>query len=89
MNTTTDNYGINWKNVNLSDSYERSQPIIDPLSFDTLLLEINCNLPQINAATVRKQFEEDLKSRIESAREVFENNLQNIIDNANEYRSQD
>lgn len=81
--------GINWENVNLSDGYERNQNIIDPLSFDTLLLEINCNIPNINSETVKKQFEEDLKNRIESAREVFENNLQNIIDNANEYRNQD
>ena len=81
--------GINWENVNLSDGYERNQNIIDPLSFDALLLEINCNLSNINAETVKKQFEEDLKSRIESAREVFENNLRNIIDNANEYRNQD
>lgn len=70
---------MNWQSVNLDDNYERDQNIIDPLSFDTLLLEINCNCKDINEATVRQQFETDLKSRIASAREVFEMNLKNIV----------
>jgi hypothetical protein len=78
---------MNWKNVNLESSYERAQNIIDPLSFDTLLLEIQCNLREINKDTVRKQFEEDLQSKIQSAREVFNNNLDNIIKNAEKYRN--
>lgn len=42
---------MNWKNVNLDSSYETAQAIIDPLDFDTLLLEINCNLREINKQT--------------------------------------
>ena len=79
---------MDWKNVNLTDGYERDQNIIDPLSFDTLLLEISCNCREINEATVKAQFEADLQSKIESAREVFNNNLQNIVKKAIEERNQ-
>ena len=78
---------MNWNNINLNSSYERDQPIIDSLSFDTLLLEINCNLKEINNTTVRAQFEEDLKNRIISAKEVFEANLSNIVNEAINYRN--
>lgn len=77
---------MNWENVNMKSSYERAQNIIDPLTFDTLLLEINCNLRDINKETVLKQFETDLQSSIECAREVMRNNLDNIIKEAQEYR---
>jgi len=63
---------MDWNNINLKDNYERNQNIIDPLSFDTLLLEISCNVREINKENVLKQFETDLKSRIESAREIIE-----------------
>jgi len=78
---------MNWKNVNLERGYEADQPIIDPLNFDTLLLEIHCNLTEINEATVMAQFEEDLQSRITSAREVMQNNLKNIVKHANKERN--
>ena len=79
---------MDWKNINLSDRYEREQNIIDPLNFDTLLLEISCNIRDINInkSTIREQFEIDLEARIESAKEVFENNLNNILIDAVKYR---
>ena len=77
---------MNWNNINLKSSYERAQPIIDSLNSDTLLLEINCNLREINKETVRKQFETDLQNRISSAREIFEENIDNIVREAKEYR---
>lgn len=77
---------MNWKNVNLESRYERDQPIIDALSFDTLLLEIECNLPNVNKQTIMKQFEIALQSRIESAREIMLDNLDNIEKDALKYR---
>lgn len=78
---------MNWNNIDLKSGYERSQNIIDPLNFDTLLLEISCNVRDINKETIKAQFETDLKNRIESAREVFNNNLENILKEAKEYRN--
>ena len=78
---------MNWTKVNLKSDYERNQNIVDPLSFDTLLLEISCNVLDINKETIKAQFETDLKIRIESAREVFNNNLENILKEAKEYRN--
>ena len=75
--TTT--FGTDWNNIDMNSSYETSLSIIDALSFDTLLLEIGCNCKKIDEHAVTKQFEEDLQSRIQSAREVFEANLQSIV----------
>lgn len=70
---------MNWKNVNLKDGYEREQNILDGYNFDGLLLEIHCNLKEINRETVEKQFLEGLNFRIESAKEIFYNNIDNIV----------
>ena len=70
---------MNWKNVDLNSAYERDQNILDGYSFDTLLLEISCNLREVNERTIREQFEISLRAKIDSAREVFENNLKNIV----------
>jgi hypothetical protein len=80
---------MDWKNVDLKSNYERSQNILDPLNFDTLLLEISCNLRDINKETIKKQFLTTLESKINSAKEVFKNNLDNILAEALEYRSID
>lgn len=78
---------MNWENINLNDSYERDQNMIDPLSFDTLLLEISCNISEVTKENITAQFEEDLKQRIESAREIFNNNINNIFNQALKERS--
>lgn len=80
---------MNWENVNLKSDYERSQIIIDSLDFDTLLLEVQCNCREITKEAIIKQFETDLKARIVSARQVLNDNLENILNEALEYRNQD
>lgn len=78
---------MDWTNVDLEDGYERDQNILDPYNFDTLLLEITCNVRDINPETVRAQFETTLKSKIDSAMEVFANNFENIIKQASKERA--
>jgi hypothetical protein len=80
---------MNWENVNLSDSYERDQNILSPFNFDTLLLEISTNLTEITEDTIRQYFNEQLKLKIEEAKEIFRDNLKNILTNALEYQNQD
>ena len=81
---------MNWENVNLIDSYERDQNILDPYNFDTLLLEINCNLRTENLTPeeITKHFNTILSSKIESAREVFNANLNNIVKQAQKERAE-
>lgn len=80
-------YGIDWNNVDLNDAFESSRNLIENLTFDALLLEIGCNLREINAETVRAQFETDLQSRVEEAKEIFEANLANIVRHARKERA--
>jgi hypothetical protein len=77
---------MDWKNVNLTSSYERDQDILDPYSFDTLLLEIHCNLPVIDETTVRNHFRHEMADKFRTAHEVFEANLRNIVKQAKKER---
>jgi len=81
---------MNWNNVNLEDGYERDQNILDPYNFDVLLLEISCNIrdENLNAHEITKHFNEILKSKIECAKEVFYDNLENIVKQAKKERNQ-
>jgi hypothetical protein len=75
-----------WVNVDLNSICDRQLHLIEPLTFDILLLEIVCNLPVINEETVTAQFEEDLRTTINDARFVFNANLANITKYAQEQR---
>ena len=77
-----------WKNINLDSPCERALNLIEPLTFENFLLEINCNLPEINDKTVWAQFEEDLSRRIKDARWVFSQNLNNIVEYAEKSRAE-
>ena len=79
---------MNWNNIDLT-SHERESNLIDPLTFDTLLLEIKCNITTKNltAVEITKQFEIDLQRRINEARDIFKSNLQNILKQAKAERA--
>ena len=79
---------MDWNNVDLNSGYERDQNILDGYSFNTLLLEITCNIPEITREEVVKQFEYELNSKISCARDVFYSNLNNIVKKAIEEREQ-
>ena len=78
---------MNWNNIDLNDGYERDQNLIEPLKFSTLLLEVECNCKEIDAKALIKQFETDLQSRIDEAREIFGDNLRNLTKHAQETRN--
>lgn len=78
---------MNWNNVDLN-SHEIRANILDSYDFETLLLEINCNVREINEYTIRKQFQETMEAKIHSAYEVFEANLENILAKALEERNE-
>jgi len=80
---------FDWYNIDLTSAFERDQCLIDPLTFEILLIEIGCNLSEINAETVTAQFEEDLRSRVDEARSIFKSNLENIVRYAQEQRNDD
>ena len=80
---------MNWNNIDLKDgSHERDANLIDPLTFDTLLLEINCNIKEINFKTVKFQFIKDMQYRLEEAQSIFNSNLNNIVKQALKERAQ-
>lgn len=78
---------INWNNINLNSAYELSQPILDPYTFDTLLLEISCNLKVITKETVKAQAMESIKAKYQTAIDILESNLNNLTNEALKYRA--
>lgn len=84
--TETANYGIDWTNIDLNSPSESEQKILDPYSFDDLLMEINCNLPVITEDTITKQFNDRLAAMVTDAKEIFQNNLANITAHATKTR---
>lgn len=78
---------MNWKNVDLNRPAESSQNILDPYSFDTLLLEVECNCPVISRETVRKQALYELNTKYQTALTILEDNLDNITAKAFEARN--
>ena len=76
---------MDWKNVDLK-SHEINSYILDSYSFNTLLLEIECNCREISEEAIKKQFDTVLQEKIRTAKEIFTDNLQNILSHAKEYR---
>lgn len=70
---------MNWKNIDLSSSYERSLHILDSYDSDTLLLEVSCNVKDLTKETIRAQAIETLKLKFDSAVEILDANLDNYL----------
>ena len=77
-----------WKNIDLDRDIEREKCILDPYTFNQLLLEIHCNIEDKNITphNIHLHFERELQLKIKSAREVFSNNLTNIVKKARKDR---
>ena len=78
---------MDYFNIDLNSDSERNTDILDGYNLDTLFLEISCNLREINEETVKQQFYESLNSKIQTAKEIFNANLQNIVKYAQEERA--
>lgn len=78
---------MDFLNINLNNDHERNTDILDGYDLETLFLEISCNLREINEETVKAQFYESLNSKIQSAKDIFNANLKNIVKYAQEERA--
>ena len=70
---------MDYLNIDFSSDHERNSNILDGYDYETLFLEISCNLTEINEESVKKQFYESLNYNIQSAKDVFNANLKNIV----------
>lgn len=79
---------MNWNNVDLN-SHEVESNIVDSYSFKTLLLEVECNLREVDKKSIERQFLDSLNANIESAKAVFYTNLDNILNESLKRRNLD
>ena len=80
---------MDYLNIDFNSDHERNYNLLDAYDFETLFLEISCNLRDINEETVKQQFYESLNSKIQSAKDIFNANLKNIVKYAQEERAID
>jgi hypothetical protein len=75
---------MNWDNIDLESGSERDQNILDPINFDILLLEISTNIKteDLTAKEIKKHFLDKLRAQVDEAKDIFSNNLDNIVKQA-------
>lgn len=56
-----------------------SDTILDPVTFDDLILALKCNFEHINEQAVTYQLGEILQQRLEDVKYLVENNIDEII----------
>lgn len=78
---------MKWNNLNLDDGYERSQNLLDDYDFETLLLEVSCNVKDITCETVKAQAMQSICEKYNTAVEILNANLSNITAKAIEERN--
>ena len=61
-----------------------SDTILDPVTFDDLILALKCNYAYIGETAVRTQMKEILDQRLEDVKYLIENNIDEIIALADE-----
>jgi hypothetical protein len=87
--SNSNTYAIDWENIDLDDNYQAGRNLLENYTFDTLLLEVNCNLPTISEKTVKAQAMEVINAKYREAIELLEANLTNITNKAIKDREQD
>lgn len=74
---------MDWKNIDLTSPHERAQDVLDSYSFDTLLLEVECNMgSRVNKTLLREHFYDIITKRTAEAVGIFEDNIENILTQA-------
>lgn len=60
--------------------------LLDGLTFDDLILSVHCNCRTITSATVLKEFDSIMQSRMEDVRFLLNNNMNEIVAEAKKGR---
>ena len=73
----------NWK---LGDDLSVYDNLLDPVTFDELIVTAHCNCKELTPEAVRKECKEIFLSKIEDAKELLERNLDAIVAEAKKGR---
>ena len=81
---------MDWNNIDLDSSYERSQTFLDGYSFEILILELTCNYraEDITPALVRKHAIDAIQAKAEGATSIIEHNMKSIAKHVKDYHKQ-
>lgn len=85
MNAT--NYGTDWTNIDLNSPSQSNLNLLENYTFDTLLLEVHCNVKEITRESVKAQAVASIKAKYLESLEILDNNLDNITKHAQNERN--
>lgn len=66
----------------LGDDLNRTDSILDGVTFDDLILAVHHNCRQITLEAVKQEMKQILEQRLEDANYLVENNIQEIVEEA-------
>lgn len=66
----------------LGDDLNRTDSILDGVTFDDLILAVHHNCRQITPEAVKQEMKQILEQRLEDANYLVENNIQEIVEEA-------
>lgn len=66
-----------------------SDNLLDPVTFDDIVVAVTCNCPEIDKVSVVKQIREIMELRMKDMRFLVDNNVDEIVEEAKRQRGQD
>ncbi len=63
----------------LGDDLRESDNLLDPVTFESLILAVHCNCPVINEKAVKETMKEIMEERLSDMRFLLEHNMDAII----------
>ena len=72
---------MDWNNIDLNSSYERSQDFLDSYDFVTLLMELETNFKteDLTEEKVLKHAFEQINNKVREAKEILRDNIKQIV----------
>ena len=80
---------MDWLNVDLSSPYEREQDFLSGYDFETLLLEVQCNLRELIEEAILKHAYTEIDAKAREAKAIVKANIKAILKEAVDYRNID
>lgn len=74
------------RSYKLGDDLHETDNILDAITFDEILMTINCNVQNINRKTVLKEIDEILEIRLQDYRDLLAINIDEIVKRAKQRR---
>lgn len=71
----------------MNNDLSRFDNVLDPITFDEIIMTVRCNCREIDREAAIKTFKEILEMRLTDAKEIFERNIDEICNEVRKERN--